>query len=82
MIWLTNYIIRVIKSRRMRLAGRLEFVWESRVEVLVGKPDGKRPLGETGLCGRIILMWIFRKWDVWAWTGLIWLRLRPGGGHL
>jgi hypothetical protein len=24
--------------------------------------------------GRIILKWIFRKWDVGAWTGLIWLR--------
>jgi len=23
--------------------------------------------------GRIILIWIFRKWDVGAWTGSIWL---------
>ena len=34
--------------------------------VLVGKPEGKRPLGRLG---RIILRWIFRKWDVGAWTG-------------
>ena len=26
--------------------------------------------------------WIFRKWDVGAWTGSSWLRIRTGGGHL
>ena len=31
---------------------------------------------------RIILRFIFRKWDVAAWTGLSWLRIRKGGGHL
>ena len=25
---------------------------------------------------RIILRWIFRKWDVGAWTGSVWLRDR------
>jgi len=30
--------------------------------------------------GRIILRWIFRKWDVGAWTGFIWLRIGIGGG--
>jgi hypothetical protein len=29
--------------------------------------------------GRIILRWIFRKWDVEVWIGFIWLR--TGGGH-
>ena len=32
--------------------------------------------------GRIIIRWIFRKWDVRAWTGLIWLRIGTDGGHL
>ena len=32
--------------------------------------------------GRIILGWIFRKWDVEAWTGSIWLRTGTSGGHL
>jgi len=32
--------------------------------VLVGKPEGKIPLGDSGEDGRIILRWIFRKWDV------------------
>ena len=32
--------------------------------VLVGKPEGKRPPEDPELDGRIILRWIFRKWDV------------------
>jgi len=39
-------------------------------------------LEDPGVDGRIILRWIFRKWDVGAWTGLIWLRRETGGGHL
>ena len=35
-----------------------------------------------GVDGRIILRWIFRKWDVGAWTGSSWLRRGTGGGHL
>jgi len=27
------------------------------------------PLGDPGVDGRIILRWIFRKWDVRVWTG-------------
>jgi hypothetical protein len=27
-------------------------------------------------------VWNFRKWDVGAWTGLIWLRIGTGGGLL
>jgi len=26
--------------------------------------------------------WIFRKWDVGAWTGSIWLRIGTGVRHL
>jgi len=26
--------------------------------------------------GRTILKWIFRKWDMEAWTRLMWLRIR------
>jgi hypothetical protein len=40
-------IIRIIKSRRMRWAGHVARMGEKRnaYRLLVGKPDGKRPLG-------------------------------------
>jgi len=38
--------------------------------------------GDPGVDGRILLKWIFRKWDVKAWTGSSWLRIGTGGGHL
>jgi len=37
--------------------------------VLEGKSEGKRPLGDAGICRRIILICTFRKWDVRTWTG-------------
>jgi len=50
--------------------------------VLVGKPDGRDPLRDTGVDGRIILRWIFVKWDVGVLVGSIWLRIGSGGGRL
>jgi hypothetical protein len=38
--------------------------------------------GDPGVDGRIILRWIFRKWDVGVWTRLSWLRIETAGGHL
>jgi hypothetical protein len=39
--------VRVIKSRRLRWAGHVARMWEGRgvYRVLMGKPEGKRPLG-------------------------------------
>jgi hypothetical protein len=45
---------------------------------LVGKPEGKRPIGRPSIDERIIL----KKWDVGVWIGLSWLRIETGGGHL
>ena len=39
-------------------------------------------LGDPGVDGRIILRWIFRKWNVGVWTGSSWLRIGTGGGDL
>jgi hypothetical protein len=50
--------------------------------VLVGKSEGKRPLGRPRRRWEDLLRWIFRKWDVGVWTGSGWLRIRTGGGHL
>jgi len=37
--------------------------------------------GDPEADGRIILRWIFRKWDVKVRTGSSWLRIGTGGGH-
>ena len=72
------------KSRRMRWAGHVARMGEDRGvhRVLMGKPEGKRPLGRPRLDGRIILRWIFRKLEGVVGTGWSWLRIGAGGGHL
>jgi len=64
-------IVRVIKSRRMRWAGHVARMGQGRgvYRVLVGKPEERRHWGYPGVDGRIILGWIFGKWDVSVWTG-------------
>jgi hypothetical protein len=37
-------------------------------------------LGDPSVDGRIILRWIFRKWDVEVWTGSRRLKIGTGGG--
>ena len=76
-------IVRVVKSRRMRWAEHLARMGEGRVvhRVLVGKPVGKRPVGTPRHRWRIIISWIFRKWEGVVGTGWSWLRIGTGGGH-
>jgi hypothetical protein len=78
-------IIRQIKSRRMRWAGHVARMGEERkvYKVLVGKPEGKRPLGrprrrlEDGI--RMDLREI--GLGVGVWIGFDWLRTRTGAGY-
>jgi len=39
-------------------------------------------LADPGVDGRIILRWIFSKWDMEVWTGSSWFRIVTGGGHV
>jgi hypothetical protein len=53
--------------------------------VLVGKREGmteRDHLVDPGADGRMIFRRIFKKWNVGAWTGLSWLRIKTDGGHL
>jgi hypothetical protein len=53
-LYSSSNIVRVIKSRKMRWTGHLARLGEERgvYRVLVGKPEGKRPLGRpTCECG-------------------------------
>jgi len=70
-------IVRVIKSSRMRWAGHVACMGERR-----GVCRERYHLGDPGVDGRIILRWIFRKWNVGAWTESNWLRIGTGDGHL
>jgi hypothetical protein len=38
--------------------------------------------GDPDVDGRIILRWIFRKYEGVVGTGLSWLRIQTDGGHL
>jgi len=77
-------IVRVIKSRRMRWAGYVARVGEESgvYRVLLGKPEGRRPLGRPRLDEWILLGWISRRWNVVIWTGVGWPRIETGGGRL
>ena len=69
--------VRVMKLRRMRWAGHVALMGERR-----GVYEGVKPLERPGRRWKDILKWIFRKWDMRAWTGSIWFRTVTGGGHL
>ena len=73
----------VIKPRRMRWAGHVARmgIEDAYTGFWWGNLRERDPLEEPGV-GEIILRGIFRKWDVAAWIGPIWLSIGTGGGHL
>ena len=74
----------LVTKSRMRWAGNIER--KEREEVYSGfwwgNLRGRVHLEIPGVDGKIILKWIFRKLDVGAVTGLIWLRIGTDGGLL
>jgi hypothetical protein len=70
-LYSSSNIVRVIKSRRMGRSGHVTRMGEGRgvYRVLVANMRVRDHWGDPGVDGRIILGWIFRKWDVGVWTG-------------
>jgi len=52
------------------------------VQVLVGKPEGKRPLGRPRCRWEVNIKMDLQEVEWGAWTRLIWPRIRTGGRHL
>jgi hypothetical protein len=50
--------------------------------ILVGKPEGKRPLGRPRRRSWTTLKWMLERWDGMVWTCSIWLRVETSGGLL
>jgi hypothetical protein len=77
-------IVRVIKSRIMRWAWHVTRMGERRgvYRVLVGKPEGKRPLGKYKRRWEDNIKMDFQEVGLGVWTGSSWLRIGTGGGHV
>ena len=73
-VFLFPNIVRVIKSRRLRLAGHVVRMEEDRsaFKIVTGKPTGKRPLG---VYRRTLLEWTLKRWVSMRGIGLIRLRI-------
>ena len=69
---------------RMRWAGHVARMGEERRinRVLLGKPEGRRPLGRPRRRWVGNIRMDTRRWDVGIWTGLGWPRIETGGGRL
>jgi hypothetical protein len=65
-------IVLVVKSRKIKWAEHMARMAEGSGvhRVLVGKPEGKRPLGRPRLRWEDKIEWIFRKWGVGELWGL------------
>jgi hypothetical protein len=83
-LYYSPYIIRMIKSRRMRWVGHVVHMGEMRnaYKILVGKPDGRDHSEDLGIGGRIIIKWILEKSGLGVWIGSIWLRIGTSGEFL
>jgi hypothetical protein len=72
-----------MKSRKMSWAGHVALMRERRgaYRILVGKPEGRRPLGRPRRRWENNTKMDFQEVVLGARTGLTTLRIGPGGGH-
>jgi hypothetical protein len=52
------------------MGGAYSTLWDRRgiYKILMGNLKGRDHVEGSGVDGRVILRWIFRKWDVGAWN--------------
>jgi len=76
--------VRVVKSRRMGWAGHVARMRENRGvrSVLVGKPEGKRPLGRPRRRWEDNIKMDLQEVEGVVGTGWSWLSIGTVGGHL
>jgi hypothetical protein len=77
-------VVRVIKSRIMRRIGHVALIGEGRgvYRILVGKSEGKRPLGRPRRRWEDNIKMDIQEVGLGPWTGSSWLRIGTGGGNL
>ena len=76
-------VVLVIKLRRMRWAGHVaRMEGEVSTRFWWGNLRERDHWGDQDIDGRIILRWIFRKWEGVVGTGWSWLRIETVGGRL
>ena len=78
-------IFRLIKSRRIKWVGHVACMGDWRVLYMaLGGGDLRKTflLGESNLNGDILLIWIFRKWDVAVCPESRWHRIGRVDGRL
>ena len=77
-------IVRLVKSRRMTLVWHVARMGEGRgvTGFWWGNLRERDNWGDPDVDGRIILIWVFRKWEGVVGTGWSWLRIGTDGGHL
>jgi hypothetical protein len=83
-LYSTPSIVRVIKCRRMRLAGHVARMGERRgvYRVLVGKSEGKRSLERLRRRWEHNFKTDLKEVGCGVWTGSTWLRIGTDGGQL
>ena len=83
-LYFSPNIVRAIKSRRVRWAWHVAGTGERKgvYRVLVGKPEGKRPLGRPRSRMEDDIKLDLQEVGLGAWTGSSWLRIERGAGHL
>jgi hypothetical protein len=83
-VYSLSNIVRVVKLRRMRWVGHVACMGVERGvrRVLVGKPEGKRPLGRPRCRWEDNIKMELQEVGGVVGTGWSWLRIGTGGRHL